>query len=327
MSDVGLSAPILQTLGGVGRIADLGTGRSTVAGPTGVPTATLADPAAVISGGPSNGVAAGLATFLQEPGIAQAPLGAEENGAGTEAGAGNTGNAAATTTPGDSSDGADSAEEAAAEGEGGGTGPNDLTEEEQRIVAELQRRDAEVRRHEQAHASVGGQYAGAPTYTTVRGPDGRSYAVAGEVRIDASPVPGNPRATIAKMQIVQRAALAPTNPSATDRRVASQAQQQIAQARLEIQQEITAERTEARQRAEEVREANLQAATEGDSVEDGSLGVATPNALPSVINAPDTGQAAADAAQQAAASVARLASAGRLSSSGNASGSRLNIRV
>ena len=80
-------------------------------------------------------------------------------------------------------------------------GPNGLTEEESQKVEELKRRDAEVRAHEQAHAAVGGAHAGAPRFRFVRGPDGKFYAVAGEVTIDTSAVPGNPRATIRKMQL------------------------------------------------------------------------------------------------------------------------------
>jgi len=129
-------------------------------------------------------------------------------------------------------------------------GPDGLTEEERRVVAELQRIDAEVRRHEQAHAAVGGPYAGAPAYQTVRGPDGRLYAVGGEVQIDVSDIPGNPEATIRKLQVVRRAALAPAQPSAADRRVASIAQQGIAEAR----QELREQRLDEQQAASDARE-------------------------------------------------------------------------
>jgi hypothetical protein len=52
--------------------------------------------------------------------------------------------------------------------------PGGLTEDEARLVARLKSRDAEVRRHEQAHANNGGQYAGTPSYSYERGPDGRN---------------------------------------------------------------------------------------------------------------------------------------------------------
>ena len=56
-------------------------------------------------------------------------------------------------------------------------------QEEQSIIRELAARDREVRAHEQAHAAVGGQYAGSPSFTFERGPDGVNYAVGGEVPI------------------------------------------------------------------------------------------------------------------------------------------------
>ena len=64
---------------------------------------------------------------------------------------------------------------------------------EQRQVRALAARDREVRAHEQAHAAVGGQYAGSPHYDYTRGPNGVSYATSGHVNIDISPVPGDPR--------------------------------------------------------------------------------------------------------------------------------------
>ena len=112
--------------------------------------------------------------------------------------------------------------------------PSKLSEEEQAEVKELQKRDAEVRTHEQAHKAVGGQYAGAIHYDTQRGPDGASYAVGGHVNIDVSEVRDDPAATIAKMQQVVRAALAPANPSSADRSVAASANSKAAEARREL---------------------------------------------------------------------------------------------
>ncbi len=105
---------------------------------------------------------------------------------------------------------------------------------EQLEIAQLASRDREVRAHEQAHAAVGGSYAGAPSYTYSRGPDGQRYAVGGEVSIDSSAVSNDPQATLRKMEVVVRAALAPAEPSAQDRSVAAQAQAQMAQARVEL---------------------------------------------------------------------------------------------
>ncbi|WP_404398255.1 putative metalloprotease CJM1_0395 family protein [Idiomarina loihiensis] len=111
-----------------------------------------------------------------------------------------------------------------------------LSEEEVEKVDELKSRDQEVRVHEQAHAAVGGQYAGSPSYEYERGPDGKSYAVGGEVQIDVSPVNGDPQATIQKMQVVRRAAMAPAQPSAADRAIAAEATNKATQARAELAQ-------------------------------------------------------------------------------------------
>ncbi len=116
-------------------------------------------------------------------------------------------------------------------------GPDGLTEDERRQVQELRKTDREVRAHEQAHARAGGPYAGSPTYEYVRGPDGRRYAVSGEVQIDTSPIPGNPAATIRKMETVIRAAQAPAEPSAQDRKVAAEARAKKVEAQIELQQE------------------------------------------------------------------------------------------
>lgn len=111
---------------------------------------------------------------------------------------------------------------------------------EQQEVKELQARDQEVRSHEQAHASIGGRYASAPSYSYELGPDGRQYAVAGEVQIDIAPVAGDPQATIQKMQQVKAAALAPAEPSSADRRIAAEASQRLLQAQTELVAEKTA---------------------------------------------------------------------------------------
>ncbi|KXJ56510.1 MAG: hypothetical protein AXW17_13635 [Colwellia sp. Phe_37] len=105
---------------------------------------------------------------------------------------------------------------------------------EQQEVKSLKQRDQEVRSHELAHAAVGGAYTGAPNYSFELGPDGKKYAVSGEVSVDLAPVDGDPSATIAKMQKVHAAALAPANPSIQDTRVAASAAKLIAQAQSEF---------------------------------------------------------------------------------------------
>ncbi len=112
---------------------------------------------------------------------------------------------------------------------------------QQRQLQQLKAVDREVRAHELAHIAVGGRYViSGANFQYERGPDGRNYAVAGEVSIDTSEVPGDPQATLTKAQIILRAALAPANPSAQDRAVAARAAALIQQARMEVIQQASA---------------------------------------------------------------------------------------
>lgn len=113
-------------------------------------------------------------------------------------------------------------------------GTTALSESELNLLEKLKQRDQEVKAHEQAHASVGGQYAGSASLTYQNGPDGVRYAVSGEVNVDVTPVKGDPQATIDKMTQVQRAALAPAEPSPQDRKVARQAGQVAASALADL---------------------------------------------------------------------------------------------
>ena len=110
-----------------------------------------------------------------------------------------------------------------------------LSDEERKEVEGLRERDREVRAHEQAHASTGGSYIrGGIQYEYQTGPDGRRYAVGGEVSIDTSPVSGDPQKTIQKAQQVRRAAMAPAEPSGADRQAAAAASRMEAEARQEL---------------------------------------------------------------------------------------------
>ncbi|MBM3536696.1 MAG: hypothetical protein FJX55_02555 [Alphaproteobacteria bacterium] len=131
------------------------------------------------------------------------------------------------------------------EGSGGSAGGEELSQEEQAQVAKLKARDREVRAHEQAHAAAGGAQAGAPSYSYQQGPDGRQYAVGGEVPIKASASSSDPQAAIRQLEQVVRAALAPAQPSGQDRAVAAGAQAQIAQLRAQAAQENRAKAEEA----------------------------------------------------------------------------------
>lgn len=111
----------------------------------------------------------------------------------------------------------------------------ELTLEERKQLEELKNRDREVRAHEQAHLAVAGGYArGGPSFTYQRGPDGKVYAVGGEVSIDLSPIANDPQGTLRKAETIQRAALAPAQPSSADRRVAARAAALAAEARAEL---------------------------------------------------------------------------------------------
>lgn len=114
------------------------------------------------------------------------------------------------------------------------SGNEEQLKAEREQIQALAKRDREVRAHEQAHASVAGQYAKGTSYTYQRGPDGVSYAVGGEVQIDTSPIPGDPEATLRKAQQLRRAANAPAEPSSQDARVAALAAQMEQQARIEV---------------------------------------------------------------------------------------------
>lgn len=116
-----------------------------------------------------------------------------------------------------------------------------LTDEQQRAVRDLKARDREVRAHEQAHMAAGGPYVSGPYYDYQKGPDGQRYAVGGSVNIDASPIPDDPAATVRKMDVVIRAALAPAEPSGQDLQVAASARQQ----KLQAQAQAASERTQA----------------------------------------------------------------------------------
>lgn len=117
-----------------------------------------------------------------------------------------------------------------------------LSEEEQKQIDELKSRDREVKTHEQAHIAAGGSYVkGGASYDYQTGPDGKQYAVGGSVNIDTSPVEGDPEATIAKAQVIIKAALAPAEPSGQDQKVASAARQMMSEARKELTSQQNAE--------------------------------------------------------------------------------------
>jgi hypothetical protein len=113
-------------------------------------------------------------------------------------------------------------------------GPEKLSEDEQRMVNNLASRDSEVRAHEAAHQAAGGGMTGAASFTYQQGPDGKMYAIGGEVSISMKSG-STPEETIANARQIAAAAMAAGNPSPQDFAVASsarvmemKAQQQLA---------------------------------------------------------------------------------------------------
>ncbi|MGQ5523039.1 putative metalloprotease CJM1_0395 family protein [Chitinimonas sp. PSY-7] len=126
----------------------------------------------------------------------------------------------------------------------------ELTDEELSQIRQLQARDRAVRQHELAHMSAaGGLATSGPSYTYQRGPDGVNYAIGGEVSIDVSPG-RTPAETLDKAKTIERAALAPKDPSGADQAVAAQARNMA----LTAQQEIA--KGERAENAEDIAETN-----------------------------------------------------------------------
>jgi hypothetical protein len=114
-----------------------------------------------------------------------------------------------------------------------------LTPDQQKQLDELRARDADVRQHEQAHMAAGGALvSGGANYSYQEGPDGKQYAIGGEVSIRLASGQ-TPAETLANAKQVAAAALAPVDPSGQDRAVAAEAGQmaQEAQAAIDKQQQ------------------------------------------------------------------------------------------
>lgn len=136
----------------------------------------------------------------------------------------------------------------------------ELNEEEQKYLEELKKRDREVRTHEAAHKRVGGQYAGAVSYTYQTGPDNKQYAIGGETDLDTSKE-GNPEKNIDKQEIIYKAAMAPKDPSRKDKEVAAEAQSSERESRVELKRD---ERLERELKLKEQEDAKAEAAAESE---------------------------------------------------------------
>ena len=100
--------------------------------------------------------------------------------------------------------------------------PENLSSDEKRLLKELSDRDSEVKTHESAHQALGGGLTGAASYTYQEGPDGKMYAIGGEVSI-STPTSSNPEEAIRNARTVAASALAAGDPSPQDFAVASSA--------------------------------------------------------------------------------------------------------
>lgn len=139
----------------------------------------------------------------------------------------------------------------------------ELTTAEQRQIRELQQIDRTVREHEQAHLSAGrGVVTSGANFTYTYGPDGKQYAIAGEVSIDTSPE-RKPEENIDKGIRIQEAALAPRDPSSQDYQIAAVGSRLEGQGRSDLvrqqQEEVIAAETAA---AEQRRVASTEAASQ-----------------------------------------------------------------
>ena len=111
-----------------------------------------------------------------------------------------------------------------------------LTPDQRAEVAKLAARDRDVRAHEAAHLAAAGALATGVEYTYQLGPDGKLYAVGGNVKIS---VPGGLSAEqrLADARQLRAAANAPTDPSGQDMTVATQAGQMEADALQQLAQQ------------------------------------------------------------------------------------------
>lgn len=109
----------------------------------------------------------------------------------------------------------------------------ELSQSEKMLISKLQARDLEVRAHEQAHMAAGAGLAGSATYTYQEGPDGKMYAIGGEVPISI-PASKTPEEAIANARKVRAAALAPADPSPQDYKVAATAAMMEMKAQMQL---------------------------------------------------------------------------------------------
>lgn len=140
-----------------------------------------------------------------------------------------------------------------------------LTSEQVEEVRQLRDRDQEVKTHEQAHvAAAGSLFKGGPYYTYQQGPDGKRYAVGGSVEIDTS-TGRTPEETLQRASQIKRAALAPAEPSSTDRSVAAKADRMAAQAKQEISERDNADAADRSSSGDDQEDTAVTTTADGDT--------------------------------------------------------------
>lgn len=166
------------------------------------------------------------------------------------------------TLPSEGAGATDAKRDATAEARRQVAAARELSPAEQRQVRELVQIDRAVREHEQAHLSAGrGVVTSGANFTYTYGPDGKQYAIAGEVGIDTSPE-RKPEENIDKGIRIQEAALAPRDPSPQDYQVAAVGSRLEGQGRSDLVRQQQEERIVAEQAAAEQRSAEQAVAAE-----------------------------------------------------------------
>jgi hypothetical protein len=110
-----------------------------------------------------------------------------------------------------------------------------FTAVQQAEIAELAKRDREVRLHEAQHLAAAGSMASGVQYTYETGPDSKLYAIGGQVQISITPG-ATPVERLARARQLHLAAEALADPSGQDVVVAAQASQMEVQAWQQIDQ-------------------------------------------------------------------------------------------
>lgn len=115
----------------------------------------------------------------------------------------------------------------------------DLTLKEKLDIKSLQQMERNIQQHENEHMRVARDLAvGSPSFRYIKGPDGNMYADEGEVEINASfDSNAKPEETIEKAMKIERAALAPSDPSPKDIQTAMRARIISYRAKRKLQRE------------------------------------------------------------------------------------------